>query len=245
MKLDEFDFYRFKSKTNKGWRKRYQELVIGDQKITALLKYEFITSIFGPMPGAMGLFLRKHFYRYLFKDVGPNAVFGQSIIIRHGGKIAIGRNVLIDDYCVLDARGTENSAIKLDDNVSIARNSILDARGGVIEIGENGNIGSFCRIGTMSRMKIGKNVLISSYCYVGCLSRKFERVDVPIMFQGIVSKGGVEIGDNVWIGAGAKIMDGVTIGRDSVIGAGAVVTKDIPELVIAYGVPARVIKKRE
>ena len=53
----------------------------------------------------------------------------------------------------------------------------------------------------------------------------------------------VRIGNNCWIGAGAKIMPGVTIGDNTVIGAGSVVTKDIPSGVLAYGVPCRVVRE--
>ncbi len=53
----------------------------------------------------------------------------------------------------------------------------------------------------------------------------------------------VHIGRNVWIGAGALILPGVTIGADTVIGAGSVVTKDIPEGVVAVGNPCRVLRK--
>ncbi len=53
----------------------------------------------------------------------------------------------------------------------------------------------------------------------------------------------VVIGDNVWIGGGVIILPGVTIGNDVVIGAGSVVTKSIPDHVIAYGNPCRVIKE--
>jgi len=53
----------------------------------------------------------------------------------------------------------------------------------------------------------------------------------------------VVIGDNVWIGEGAKILKGVTIGENSVIGAGSVVVKDIPSNVIAAGNPCKVIKE--
>jgi acetyltransferase-like isoleucine patch superfamily enzyme len=51
--------------------------------------------------------------------------------------------------------------------------------------------------------------------------------------------------NDCWLGSGVKVLDGVTIGKGSVIGAGSVVTKDIPELSVAVGVPARVIKKRD
>ena len=53
----------------------------------------------------------------------------------------------------------------------------------------------------------------------------------------------IVVGDNVWIGAGAKILPGVTIGSNSVIGAGSIVTKDIPEGVLAFGNPCRVQRR--
>lgn len=52
----------------------------------------------------------------------------------------------------------------------------------------------------------------------------------------------VYIGDNVWLGAGVIVVPGVHIGADSVIGAGSVVTKDIPEGVVAVGNPCRVLR---
>lgn len=53
----------------------------------------------------------------------------------------------------------------------------------------------------------------------------------------------VHIGKNVWIGSGVQILPGVTIGDNSVIGAGSVVTNDIPENVVAFGVPCRVVRE--
>ena len=55
----------------------------------------------------------------------------------------------------------------------------------------------------------------------------------------------VIIGNNVWIGGGAIIMPGVTIGNNVVIGAGSVVTKDVPDNVIAYGNPCRVVRENK
>ena len=52
----------------------------------------------------------------------------------------------------------------------------------------------------------------------------------------------VHIGDGCWLGAGVIVLPGVTIGRGSVIGAGSVVTKDIPENVVAFGNPCRVVR---
>lgn len=53
----------------------------------------------------------------------------------------------------------------------------------------------------------------------------------------------ITVGDNVWLGGGVVVCPGVTIGDDTVVGAGAVVTRDLPAGVVAWGVPARVIRE--
>ncbi|MCP3698572.1 MAG: sugar O-acetyltransferase [Aliivibrio sp.] len=82
-------------------------------------------------------------------------------------------------------------------------------------------------------VQIGPNVVISTAGHPFDLA---ERV-LPI-----ASANPIKIGDNVWVGANAVILDGVTIGDRSVIGAGSVVTKDIPPDCVAVGNPCRVIK---
>ncbi|WP_246729157.1 hypothetical protein [Rhizobium leguminosarum] len=67
--------------------------------------------------------------------------------------------------------------------------------------------------------------------------------DVPISLQK-AEIGFVEIGDDVWIDAGAKILMNVTIETGAVIGANSVVTTDIPDYAIAVGSPAKVVKYR-
>ena len=63
-------------------------------------------------------------------------------------------------------------------------------------------------------------------------------IDQPRTSHGIV------LGDNVWLGTGAKVLDGVRIGKDVVVGAGAVVNADLPDGAIAAGVPARILRSR-
>ena len=53
------------------------------------------------------------------------------------------------------------------------------------------------------------------------------------------------IGNDVWMGAGAKILCGVKVGTGAVIGSNAVVTKDVPAYAVVGGVPARIIRFRE
>ncbi|HVL50368.1 MAG TPA: sugar O-acetyltransferase [Actinomycetota bacterium] len=55
----------------------------------------------------------------------------------------------------------------------------------------------------------------------------------------------IVIGDNVWLGGGAIVLPGISIGSNSVVGAGAVVTRDLPENVVAVGNPARILRKVE
>jgi acetyltransferase-like isoleucine patch superfamily enzyme len=62
--------------------------------------------------------------------------------------------------------------------------------------------------------------------------------------QDAVTRGGVRIGHDVWVGARAIILSGVTIGSGAVIGAGAVVTRDVPPYGVAVGNPARLLRHR-
>ncbi|MUK39046.1 sugar O-acetyltransferase [Aliivibrio fischeri] len=88
-------------------------------------------------------------------------------------------------------------------------------------------------------------VFIGAYVQVGpnvVISTAGHPFDLAERVLPIASANPIKIGDNVWIGANAVILDGVTIGDRSVIGAGSVVTKDIPPDCVAVGNPCRVIK---
>lgn len=74
-------------------------------------------------------------------------------------------------------------------------------------------------------------------------NHRFSRTDINIQDQGHHAAD-IVIDGNCWIGANVVILGGVHIGGGAIIGAGAVVTKSIPSMAIAVGVPARVIKSR-
>lgn len=222
---------------------KYQILIVGKKGLFPFLKYEILTSLLADCRGALGIALRKFFYPAILGGCGENIFLGSGITLRHPYKIRLGNNVVIDDGCLIDAKGSENKGIILRDNVFIGRDSILSCKNGDIELGEYANIGVFCNISSNSKIKIGKKVLIGPHCSLFATEHRFENRDIPIADQGWTSKG-ITIEDNVWIGAGVVVLDGVTIGRDSIIGAGAVVSEDIPEFSIAVGIPAKVVRKR-
>jgi acetyltransferase-like isoleucine patch superfamily enzyme len=224
-------------------RAKYSALVVGRPGLGALLQYELIVTIAQPRAGALGLLLRKILYPKLLGSCGRNVVFGQNVVLRHPHKIHIGSNVVIDDNCLIDAKGETNRGIRIADGVFIGRNTILSCKDGDIELAEGANLGFNCEVFSASRVTIGKKVLLAAYSYVIGGDHDFSDPSKPVLDQGRKSAG-VTIGDGAWLGAGAKILDGVTIGDHAVIGAGAVVREDVPASAIAVGVPARVVAAR-
>lgn len=136
--------------------------------------------------------------------------------------------------------------ICLENQVVLERNVDIGAldQTTFISIGQNTFIGPGTCIAGPGNIRIGANCLIAAQSGIFANNHNFADLDLPIKEQGVTCKG-IEIEDDCWLGSGVKVLDGVTIGKGSVIGAGAVVTKDIPSLSIAVGVPARVIKKRD
>ncbi len=227
--------------------RRYQMLAVGSRSLKDLLTYELIITLTSWLPGALGYWLRKKSYPLLLGSCGKNPVFGQHVTIRHGRKIRLGNNVVVDDYAVLDAKGEGNEGITIGDNVIIGRYSVLSCKDGSIRIGDNTTLGVACVIHSVGRSSvvIGNDCPIAAYCYlIGGGNYRYDRLDVPIMQQGAYSKGGIVIEDNVWIGAQVVILDGVTVGRGSVVAAGAAVYRNVPKMSIVGGVPAKVVRRR-
>ncbi|PID59206.1 MAG: hypothetical protein CR986_06935 [Ignavibacteriae bacterium] len=226
--------------------KKYQDLIIGNRSLSDLFFYEFFTFMFMNMPSLPGLFLRQKAYKKLFGAFGRGSTIGLGVSLKQPQKVSIGKNCIIDDYVHISARGNNSSRINLKDKVFIGRATELKLRNGEINIASNSSIGSNNRIATTDGVvNIGEYVFTAAYCYIGGGNHKSDRTDIPIAHQGFESKGGVCIGDDVWIGANCVIADGVTIGKGSIIGSCSLVNKDIPEYSIAFGSPAKVFKSRK
>ena len=106
-----------------------------------------------------------------------------------------------------------------------------------IHLGRNVFINSGCKFQDQGGIYIGDGVLIGHNTVLATLNHGI----LPEERHDLIPKP-IHIGNNVWIGSNSTVLAGVTIGDNAVIGAGSVVTKDIPENMIAVGSPARVIK---
>ena len=221
---------------------KYSALVVGRPGLGALLKHEIVVLLCQSCPGALGLVLRKWLYPLLLGSCGRNVVFGQNVVLRHPHKIHVRDNVVIDDNCLLDAKGETNTGILIGRGVFIGRNSILSCKNGDIELGDAANIGFNCELFSASRVRIGENVLMAAYAYVVGGDHDFSDPTKAVLEQARRSVG-VSIESGAWIGAGATILDGVTIGARAVVGAAAVVKEDVAAGAVAVGVPARTVSR--
>lgn len=181
------------------------------------------------MTGLIGLLrrLRKSVrFRSWRKQPGIVAIHDDARIDRraiietgHGGRIAIGSGTILGPH------------------------TMLQAYGGEIVLGEHCSINPFCVLYGHGGLHIGNYVRIATHCVFVPANHVFDDPDIPITRQGLTTKG-IRIDDDVWLGAGCRVLDGVVIGRGAVVAAGSVVTKDVPPMTIVAGVPARMIGRR-
>jgi len=242
--LDEREFIRQRLHGgNRSALGRYASLVLTRTTALNLLKYELI-NLFGGVPGALGLVIRKWLYPLLLGSVGKGAIFGRNITLRHADNIHLGDRVVLDDYCLLDARGAGEQGIRLGEGVMVHRNASIQAKVGHISIGKNSGVGALSQIVSQGAIEIAENVSIAGG--VGIAGGRYqvefdeEGPDVKKRFTA----GPIRIGPNVRLGRGAIILDGVTIGAGAIVAPGSVVMSDVPENTVVIGCPARPLRRR-
>ncbi|MEO6222237.1 MAG: DapH/DapD/GlmU-related protein [Vicinamibacterales bacterium] len=223
-----------------GARAKYSALIVGKPGWFALIVYEAVVLYTQWVPGALGLFLRKFAYPWLLGSCGRNVVFGRDVVLRHPHKIHIGDNVVIDDNCLIDAKGDVNRGIRIGNGVFVGRNSILSCKNGDITLADGVNIGFNCEVFSAGQVTVGADTLLAAYCYLIGGDHDFSDPSVAVNAQPRKASG-IKVGEGVWLGAGAKVLDGVVIGDRAIVGAGAVVLSAVPAGARAVGVPARIL----
>ncbi len=130
--------------------------------------------------------------------------------------------------------------------IVFAQNVVIDAFVKIKPVGGTGDlligigsvINSGCVLYTGNGIVIGKGVLVAANCTFAPVNHEYSRRDVTIRRQGFrPSKGGITIGDDVWIGAGCVILDGATIGDGCVVAAGSIVRGALEPYVVYGGNP--------
>jgi acetyltransferase-like isoleucine patch superfamily enzyme len=171
---------------------------------------------------------------------------GRGVTILNKRKLRLGAGVYIGNYSYLDCLSV--SGVTLGHSVTIREGCWLQLTssyahpGASITIGNNVYIGPRMTLGAAAPIVIGNRCQFGANISLVAENHKYAG-EGDIFAQG-TTRQGILIGDDVWVGNGAIILDGVTIGDGVVIGAGTVVTKSIPSRSVVVGVPGRVIKTR-
>lgn len=159
---------------------------------------------------------------------GPARIL-QPVLFAGAGEIVLGRDVqfgwrlsplFYTGYCHVEA-SAEGARIEVGDRTEFNNNLTIKSEGGGIRVGRDGLFGA----------------------HVEIFDSDFHDLHPQRRKTGAPRTAPVEIGDNVFVGMGVRILKGSTIGSDAVIGAGSVVTGTIPAGVVAAGNPARVVRE--
>lgn len=172
----------------------------------------------------------------------PHAEIGsQARIEARGGHILLGGKTRVADWAVLSTE--YGGEIAIGERCEIHHGALLLSYGGRIRLGDDCSVNPYSILYGHGGLSIGNGVRIAAHTVIIPANHRFDDATQPICKQGLSMKG-ITIEDDVWIGAGVRILDGLIIHRGAVIGAGSVVTRDVPPFTVNAGVPSRVIANR-
>ncbi len=172
---------------------------------------------------------------------------GRGVRVTGKRHLHLSAGVTIDDYCRLDCVGKHG--ITLGRGATLRRGAHIEVTSVMRQIGEGAVIGDRvgisegCFIGAKGLVRIGDDTVIGPGSYIVAENHVFTSQETTIQSQG-VTRSGIEIGPDCWLGAGAIVLDGVSIGEGAVVGAGSVVNRNLGSFTVAVGVPARALRGR-
>jgi acetyltransferase-like isoleucine patch superfamily enzyme len=174
-------------------------------------------------------------------------MMGKRVSFFNSSKIKFGKYLKLGNDVHLSALGKHG--ILIGDNVGIGPYSrvvvstSMNNLGEFIKIGNNVGIGEFSYLGGAGGLEIGDECIIGQYFSCHPENHFASDLNTAIRNQGVTRKG-IKIGMNCWIGSKVTILDGAVIGDGCIIAAGAVVNKSFPSNSIIGGVPAKLLKSR-
>lgn len=164
--------------------------------------------------------------------------FGKGSTLEIVGQVKIGKNVYIGDHVSLIVE--PGATLSIADNSFIGESCYIKCFGGDITIGREVSINSKSFINGCGGVSIGDNTRIGTQSIIIASNHKFGEPD--LLVKDAITKQGVSLGENIWLGARVTILDGVHIPDNSVIGACSLVSKTLNESGVYVGVPAKKIK---
>ena len=163
--------------------------------------------------------LRAIIYKLNFKRIGHSSYIGRPLFIKGSNKISLGNKVRIFPGARIEVHG-----------------------GGEIIIEDNCSIGHGLHLVASHTLIIGNNTTISSNVLITDTDHDYQVLDTHVLEQKHLIKP-TYIGENCFIGAGAKIHPGTILGKQCIVGSNAVVKGSYPDYCVIAGVPGRIIKK--
>jgi acetyltransferase-like isoleucine patch superfamily enzyme len=218
---------------------RYRRLTFSDAGLGRFILFEAATMFLSPLPGAAGLLLRQKLLRSFFGACGRKIIIGRNCVFRQPQRIFLGDRVVIDDNCLLDARGCGSEGLRIGDETIVSRDCVIKSKAGRILIGRRVNIGGGARLVSHGGITIGDHAAIAGVCQITGGTFALEDFTKPPTERTPISNGPIEIGAGVWLATSAVVLDAVHIGEGSVVSAGSVVAQSVGPHCVVQGNPAK------
>jgi acetyltransferase-like isoleucine patch superfamily enzyme len=198
----------------------------------------------GWVPTILGIGLRALLYRAMLRMDGWAAI-ERGVRLRFAGNIRLGRGSYLDEGVYVHACP---GGVQIGERTMVMHGAVLHVYNfrrlphAGIRIGSDSLIGEYTVVRGQGGVTIGDRVYTSPMTQIIAVDHVFDDPARPFTEQGITARG-IDIEDDVWLGAAAVVTDGVRIGRGAVVAAGAVVTHDVPPRAVVAGVPARIVRE--
>lgn len=165
-------------------------------------------------------------YKKIFKNIGKKTIIKNPMFLKNVNNISVGNNVFIRDHARIECVEIKDSqkfnpTLIIEDGVSIEQR---------------------CHITAADTLIIGKDTLISFDVSIQDTDHEYEDLSTPVANQPLIVKK-TQIGENSFIGSGAKIQAGTILGKHCVVGTNAVVRGHFPDYSVIVGVPAKIVKR--
>lgn len=172
---------------------------------------------------------------------------GRGVRVSGARHLYLSPAVTIDDYCRLDC--VSRKGVRLGRGVTLRQGAQIEATSVMRDIGEGALIGDRvgisegCFIAAKGEIHIGSDTIIGPGTRIIAENHVFESRTDTVQSQGVTRRG-IRIGHDCWLGTNVTVLDGTSIGEGAVVGACALVNKDVEPFMVAVGVPARAIGSR-